>query len=178
MNYEIRYRGQWMNDWPKVKTLTFQGPTSKCRVGTEISTRRVHVFTTSILHFPGTRIHMENPLTKLNAYALLLLQNAPERKQCSKTALMWFLTHERGEQVWNILSNHFFSMKSVSWKSFHWYNFFCQMTKNETSLGVFNMKWTVSNSFTHVKSLKSCLLTTLVIIHLKIPLCLVTQEWL
>lgn len=50
------------------------------------------------------------------------------------------------------------------------------MTKNEIYFGAFNMKWTVSNSFTHVESLKSCLLSTLVIIHLKIPLSLVTQE--
>ena len=50
------------------------------------------------------------------------------------------------------------------------------MAKNEIYFGSFNMKRTVSNSFTHIGSLKSCLLTTVVITHLKTPLCLVTQE--
>ena len=54
--------------------------------------------------------------------------------------------------------------------------FFSAMAKNEIYFGSFNMKQTVSNSFTHIGSLKSCLLTTVVITHLKTPLCLVTQE--
>lgn len=69
-----------------------------------------------------------------------------------------------------------FSIKSISWKSFYQYNFFLQNAMSRIYAGTFNMKRTILNSCTHVESLKSCLLTTLVIIHLKIPLCLVTQE--
>lgn len=71
-----------------------------------------------------------------------------------------------------------FSIQSICFKGFHQCNFvfFAKQLQMEYTLGAFNTKKAISNSCTHVESLKSCLLTTLVIIHLKIPLCLATQE--
>lgn len=137
---------------------------------------RVHVFTASI-HIPGRRAHMDSLLTKLNARALLLLQNPPKHKQHSKNSLMWFPVHTRGEHVSNFLSNYFFLLNLYLGKASTNITFLPN-TMNRMYAGAFNTKRTISNSCTHVESLKSCLLTTLVIIHLKIPLCLVTQEWL
>jgi len=50
------------------------------------------------------------------------------------------------------------------------------IAKYNVSFQIFNLNWSVWRSFTPVKNLKSCLLNTSVIIHLKILLCFVTQD--
>ena len=123
--YKTRYTGQGVKDWLKMQ-LYFQEWASQFRAWVETSRRRAHVFTSSVLHFPGPRKQVKTPFPKLNARALLSLQNSSQRKYCSKTSWMRLLAHMKGEHILNFLSNYFPSTQSISQKSSHQYNLFAK----------------------------------------------------
>lgn len=163
----------------KTHKCSFHRQASQSAVWIEVSNRRKgFVFYNFITSFQDTRIQMDNPLTKNWIHMPWSCSKTLTNINRGLTPHWWDFLHVWGKNaVLNFPLNLFFSVRSISWKSLLQYKFLPNEL-NEIYFGAVNMKRTVSNRFTHVGSLKSCLLNTLVIIHLKIPLCLVTQEWL